>query len=164
MQIFLSLEGRGLNFNITKNCLNYFKAYLKNINGTIEVGKPYVYIYPSKLGNKDPSLMEIAQTLNLVIIQMRRLNQVRIYLGIMWLSKICTIDRKKIRSHTSKHQKNEQEYKPTLSRSYQPKPNTLSWRNLDRVICSLTHDDDITLLELIQLGDWTKNHSNIDMR
>lgn len=77
------------------------------------------------------TLMEIYQPPQLTAIEMRRPKQVRIHLGIMWLSKIYTIDGKKIRCHISKHQKNEQEYKSTPSKPYQPKPNTASWSILD---------------------------------
>ena len=50
----------------------------------------------------------------------------QMHLGVMWVRDLCTADGKRIRSHISKHQKNVEEYAPTLTKPYQPKPNTAS--------------------------------------
>ena len=105
--------------------------------------------------------MEAVQQLELTDIQIQRLNQVRIYLGFMWVSELCTADGKRIQSHISKHQKDEEEYAPTLTKPHQPKPNAASWKILDRVIQSLTTANGATLLESNALGDWIDNHSRI---
>ena len=65
------------------------RRYLQAIDTIIEVDKPC--IYPKLKDNVIP-IMEIAATMELTPIQMKRLNQVKIYLGVMWVSEISTID------------------------------------------------------------------------
>ena len=77
------------------------------------------------------------------------------------MSELCTVHGKRIRSHISKHQKNEEEYAPTLTKPYQPKPNTASWKILDRVIQSITTSNELTIRDEYSLGTWTANHSRL---
>ena len=79
----------------------------------------------------------------------------------MWVSKLCTADGKRIRGQISKHQKNEEEYVPTLTKPYQPKPNTASWKILDRVIQNTTTSNEFTIRDEYSLGTWTEHHSNL---
>ena len=88
------------------NFIPAVQDYLQTIHGTIEVDTPYIN---PKLRTNDITIIEVAQQLELTDIQMQRLNQVRIYLGFMWVSKLCTADGKRIRSHISKHQKDDEE-------------------------------------------------------
>ena len=91
--------------------------------------------------------MEAAQHLELIDIQLQQLNQVRIDLGFMWLRKLSIADGNRIQNHLSKYQKDEEEYKPTLTEPHKPKPTTASWKILHRVIQSLATAEEVTLLE-----------------
>ena len=86
------------------NFIPAVRNYLCKIQGSIKVDKPYIY---PKLRSNDKSIMEIAQELDLTSIQMKRLNQVRIHLGVMWLSEISTIQGTRIRSHITDFKKQE---------------------------------------------------------
>ena len=83
------------------------------------------------------------------------------HLGFMWLSERCTADGQRIRSHISKHQKDKEEYKPTLTKPHKPEPNTASWKIIDRVIQSPTTADEATLLDSNAVGNWTENHRRV---
>ena len=83
------------------------------------------------------------------------------YPGVIWVSKLCTADGKRIRGHISKHQKKEEEYVPTLTKPYPPKPNTASWRILHRVIQSITTSNEFTVRDEYSLETRTENHSKL---
>ena len=105
--------------------------------------------------------MEAALELDLTDIQMQRLNQVQMYLGVMWVSELCTADGKRIRIHISKDQKHEEEHAPTLTKPYQLNPNTASRKILDRVVQSITKSNEFTIRDEYSLGTWTENHSKL---
>ena len=65
------------------------RKYLHTIDATIKVDKPC--IYPQLREADIITIMEIASTMELTSIQMKRLNQVRIHLVVMWVSEISTI-------------------------------------------------------------------------
>ena len=134
------------------------RRYLQNIDAIIEVDKPYIY---PKLREIDITIMEIAATMELTPIQMKRLNQVRIHLGVMWVSEISTIDGNQIRNDIIRHQVDEMAYKPILTKRYQPHPNNASWKILDRLIHQITSEKNQNLVRGRKLGKWTKHDSTI---
>ena len=97
------------------------RRYLQNFDSIIEVDKPYIY---PKLRDNDITIMDIAATTELTPIQMKRLNQVRIHLGVMWVSEISHIDETQIRNDIIIHQVDKMAYTPTLTKLYQPRPNS----------------------------------------
>ena len=70
--------------------------------------------------------MKIAAEMQLTQKQKTRLNCVRMYLGVTWLSKISTLNDKYIQTHILQHKGDETEYTPEQEKPYQPKPNTHS--------------------------------------
>ena len=107
--------------------------------------------------------MEISQTLPLTQRQSQRLNKVRLILGITWVSEITTQKRTHIQDHILQHQDNTTIYKSTLTKAYQKRPNSASWRIFDGVISKITEPDRTTIKQGYTLGKWTKNHSTIGL-
>ena len=94
---------------------------------------------------------------------MKRLNQMRIHLRVLWVSEISTIDGNQIRNDIIHHQVDEMAYKPTLTKPYQPQPNNASWKILDWLIHQITSENNQNLIPGRTLGKWTKHHSTIDV-
>ena len=103
------------------------------------------------------SIMEMVLEHSLTDLQITRTHCVRMYLGVMRFSKICTPDGKSILPGVKKQERDTNAYKTKLTRPYQPKPNSRSWELWDRIILPITRVDNKTLIR--PLGPWTKHHS-----
>ena len=88
--------------------------------------------------------------------QRRRINSVRMYLGVTWLSEICTIDGTSLVEGIG-DDNIELPHENTLPKPAQVKPNTRSWALWDRLLQSFTQPNKSKLKE--PLGDWYRNHS-----
>ena len=61
------------------------------------------------------------------------------------------------------HQDSTTIYKPTLTKAYQKRHNSASWRTFDRIITKITEPDNTTIKQGYTLGKWTTNHSTIGL-
>ena len=88
--------------------------------------------------------------------QRKRINCVRMYLGVNWISELATIDGryiiKNIGEPTCKLH-----YCVTLMKPFAKRPNARSWALFEMVIDSFTTDKFGTLET--ELGNWTLDHS-----
>ena len=101
--------------------------------------------------------MEMALACSLTNIQLTRINCVRMYLGVKYLSEICTPDGKSISPGVLNRTRDIDKYKTHLTRPNQPKPNSRSWDLWDRIILPKTHANNKTLIHPLQ--KWTNHHS-----
>ena len=89
--------------------------------------------------------MELSQTLQLTPWQHQCLNQeVWLYLGVTWISKLSNQEGAHIRTHDHNHRGNIPTNKPTLTKAYQKCPNAASRKIMDRVINKITEQDKTT--------------------
>jgi len=140
--------------HIQGSCIPTVRQYLCDIGGSIQIDHTYAQ---RPLRHNDRSIMEMALEHSLTDIQLTRISCVRMYLGVMYFSKICKPDGKSILPGVKKRERDTDEYKTKLTRPYQPKPNSESWDLWDRIILPTTRADNKTLIR--PLRPWTKHHS-----
>jgi len=100
------------------------RQYLQDIGGTIELENKYVQ---QKLRENDTNIIEtVMDRLDLTTVQLTRLNCVRMYLGVTYLSEMCTVDGQYIANGVLKRERDTDEYVTTLTRPHQQKPNARS--------------------------------------
>ena len=63
------------------------RAFLAKVNARITLDTAYIR---QRLRTNDIPIMEIAMSMNLTKNQMQRVNAVREYYNVIWLSKVCT--------------------------------------------------------------------------
>ena len=102
--------------------------------------------------------MALTSTSNFTDVQLTRINCVRMYLGVTYFSEICTPDGLSISPGILNRTRDQDEYKTTLTRPYQPKPNSQSWDLWERTILPKTRTNNRTLTQPLQ--QWTKHHSH----
>jgi hypothetical protein len=129
------------------------RAYLDTIDGKIKLNNTYIR---SKLRTNDKSIMERVAEMEFTTNQRERINCVRMYLGVMYLSEICNEDGKSLQKGIEDNKHNKTTYTVSLTRPKQQKPNSYSWKFWKKAIRSFTTDD--KKLEL-ELGPWTNQHS-----
>ena len=78
------------------------------------------------------------------------------YLGVTWLSEICTIGGTSLVEEIGDDDV-ERPHENTLTKPAQAKPNTRSWALWDRLLKTFTQPNKSKLKE--PLGDWYRNHS-----
>ena len=88
--------------------------------------------------------------------QRRRINSVRMYLGVTWLSEICTIDGTSLVDWIGDDNV-ELPHENMVTKPAQNKPNTRSWALWDRLLKTFIVLNESTLKE--PLGDWYRKHS-----
>jgi hypothetical protein len=130
------------------------RKYLHEIGGSITLHNTMIR---PKLQQHDQSIMERAIKMDLTLIQQRRINSVRMYLGIMYISEICNIDGDSLVTGIDDNTHNQEYYTTRLQKPKQKKPNKRSWSLWKRVIHSFTTDNKKLTTHL---GKWTKKHSN----
>jgi len=119
---------------------------LQDIDGTIELENKHVQ---QKLRENDTNITEtVMERLNLTTVQLTRLNCVRMYLGVTYLSEMCTVDGQYIADGVLKRERDAGEHVTTLTRPHQQKPNTRSWTIWNRLISTY------------RLGRWNEHHSS----
>ena len=133
------------------------RNYLHKIQAKIEIQPNFI---PDPLRQKDKTTIEMTAEMQMTQKQRTRLNCVRMYLGITWLSKICTLNGKYIQPHILQYKRDETEYTPKKGKPYEPKPNTHNWKILKRIISGITETDNRTLTKEHRVHHWTKHHSN----
>jgi hypothetical protein len=101
--------------------------------------------------------MDIVRQVGFTAVQEHRINCVRLFLGVMYFSKICSIDGTTIRDGITTGHNNNNEYILTLKKAIQHRPNTRSWNLWSQAITSITSSDCKVLKE--SLRDWTTSHS-----
>jgi hypothetical protein len=95
--------------------------------------------------------------MNLMTNQMERINCVRMYLGVMYISEICNEEGTAIREGYEDGTNRQETYNITLTIPKQKKPNTSSWKLWWKVLQSFTTGGSKRLTK--GLGEWTENHS-----
>ena len=149
-------------FTKTDTNINYVDRYfcpatrqfLKEIQGAVWLDPTYVQ---PPLREKDKAIMDNEKVLSVFTEkQRRRINSVRMYLGVTWLSEICTIDGTSLVEGIGDDVV-ELLHENTLTKPAQNKPNTRSWALWDRLLKTFTIPNESTLKE--SLGDWHQNHS-----
>jgi hypothetical protein len=105
--------------------------------------------------------MDRAITMKLADIQLEIINFVRMYIGVMYLSKICTISGKYIRKGIYNNTHKIEECKITMSKPKQNRPNNCSWRLWRRVLKTFTINTITGNSRKLttSLASWTENHS-----
>jgi hypothetical protein len=79
---------------LTRKVIPSLQEYLKKIDGKLTLDK--TYIRNKKLRNNNIAIMDVVRKLGFTAIQERRINCVRLYIGVMYFSEICSIDGTKI--------------------------------------------------------------------
>jgi hypothetical protein len=129
------------------------QEYQSKIDAKLKLDKTYIR---KKLRANDIAIMDIVRQAGFTEVQEHRINCVRLFLGVMYSSKICTIDGTTIRDGITTGHNNNEEYILTLKKAIQHRPNTQSWNLWSQAITSITSDG---LILNESLGDWTTNHS-----
>jgi hypothetical protein len=129
------------------------REFLSRINGKLKLDKTYIR---KKLRANNIAIMDIVRQVGFTEVQEHRINCVRLFLGVMYFSEICSIDGTTIRDGITTGHNNNEEYILTLKKAIQHRPNTRSWNLWSQAITSITSDGKV-LME--SLGDWTTNHS-----
>ena len=102
--------------------------------------------------------MEIAvESDSFTNIQLRQINCVQMYLGFTYISELCNPNGRGLHPTILFRKQDAGQYRTTLSRPHQPKPNTQSWILWERVIHLIMQADNKTLKH--PLGPWTGHHS-----
>jgi hypothetical protein len=130
------------------------RKYLNEIGGSITLDNTMIR---PKLRQNDESIMERAISMKLTQIQKRRINAVRMYLGIMYLSEICNTEGDSLISGIEDNTHDKDYYYTHLQKPKQNKPNTRSWNLWKKVILSFTTNNKKLKRHL---GKWTLKHSN----
>jgi hypothetical protein len=135
------------------NVIPATRKYLDEIGGKIHIDNKYIR---PKLRTEDKCIMERAIKMKFTTIQMERINCVRMYLGVMYMSEICNEEGTAVREGYEYGTNDQDVYKITLTTPKQTKPNVASWKLWWKVIRSFTTDNNKLIK---QLGEWNKNHS-----
>ena len=127
---------------------------MKEIQGAVWLDPTYVQ---PPLQEKDKAIMDDEKVLSVFTdVQRKRINSVRMYLGVTWLSEICTVDGTSLVEGIGDNAV-ELPHENTVPKPAQVKPNTRSWALWDRLLQSFTQPNKSKLKE--PLGDWYRNHS-----
>ena len=111
------------------------RNYLAEIDGCLHLDKTYIR---HKLRTNDKAIMDIVRSKGLTTVQEHRINCVRMYLGVMYVSEISTIDGNSLREGMIDGSHNTDEYIIKLTKPRQIRPNTYSWLLWKRVLDSIT--------------------------
>jgi hypothetical protein len=151
---FPLLEQPGTNLDYVKGkVIPATRGYLKDIDAQIHLDNTFIR---SPLRIDDKSIMDMVIKLELTAKQRERINCVRLYLGVMFISEICTIAGTSFRPGIEDGTYDEDAYRTTLTKPNQIKPNISSW-NLWRDALQTLTTDGTTLINA--LGSWTLDHS-----
>ena len=134
------------------------RKYLNDINATIRLDNMYVQ---NKRRKHDISIMDMIakQTIYKVTEkQKERINCVRMFLGVQFLSKICTVNGDAFAPGIMDGKMKDDDidnliYRTKLSTPIQPKPNTYSWKKWSKLLSTLTTRSSTTRLQQ-KLGKW----------
>jgi len=129
------------------------RKYLKEIDAKIHLDN--TFIRPILRAN-DKCIMDNVIKMELTAIQRERINCVRMYLGVMYISEICNTAGTSIRPGIDDGTHDTTLYHTTLTKPNQTRPNSGSWKLWQDAINTFTHDG-TTLI--IPLGEFTRNHS-----
>ncbi|OEU15138.1 hypothetical protein FRACYDRAFT_239817 [Fragilariopsis cylindrus CCMP1102] len=136
------------------NVMPATRKYLEEIGGKIHINNKYIR---PKLRIEDACIMERAIDMSFTTNQMERINCVRMYLGVMYMSEICNEEGTAIREGYKDGTYDQETYRVTLTRPKQNKPNKASWKLWSKVLQSWTENNNNLLTTT--LGKWTNNHS-----
>ena len=153
-------------FEDTKTEIQYVKGkvipatrrFLSEIDSKIHLDNTFIR---PKLRSNDVSIMDRAITMELTDIQLERINCVRMFLGIMYLSEICTISGRYIRKGIFNNTHKTKVYNVTMLKPKQKAPNNRSWRLWKRVLQTFTINTitNNSRKLITPLAEWTNNHS-----
>ena len=129
------------------------RKYLDEIDGQISLHTNYIR---KQLRTNDKSIMERVVELDFTQNQKERINCVRMYLGVMYLSEICNTAGDRLQTGIEENKHDKEVYTVTLHAPKQKQPNSYSWKFWKKAIQSFTTDGR-KLNE--QLGPWTGDHS-----
>lgn len=108
---------------------------MKKTDSKIKLINPYVQL---PLRTHDAAIMDVALAMSYTPPQLKRVNCVRIYLGMFYVSELTTPEGTEIAEGILQHEKH-QEYRTTMTRPYQKAPNAKSWKLWDRLIPAITN-------------------------
>jgi hypothetical protein len=134
------------------------RSYLDLIDGQIRLDN--TFLRPA-LRQNDVAIMEQALKLNFTAIQLQKINCVRMFIGVTYLSEISHPNGSHLQpsiltpSYLSRH------YKVTSKLPQQPQPNQASWNLWNQALGSLTQPNSRRLKA--KLGRWTEFHSQHGM-
>jgi hypothetical protein len=148
----LEHPGRKLDY-ISGRVIQGIRKYLAEIDGKIVLHNKYIR---TKLRVNDRSIMERVTKLEFTQNQRERINCVRMYLGVMYLSEICNMSGSELQAGIENDTHDKDVYNVTMQKPKQNKPNSYSWKFLTRTIQSFTTDGKKLKSTL---GPWTGNHS-----
>ena len=100
--------------------------------------------------------MDIALSMDYTPTQLQRINCVRIFLGIFYVSELTNPEGDEIDIRIQQFQKHS-DCQTTMTRPYQKEPNMRSWVLWERITDFITDLDGVTLKN--SLGDYTDCHS-----
>ena len=137
--------------------------YLHECHGTIHLDTTHVQ-HPRR--ENDMAIMHLvnAQTTHKINInQKQKINCVRMYLGVTWVSEICTTDGLSFVSGILHGDECQLNYKTTLTTPHQVKPSKHScflWRRILKLLTTAPTSQTTTKNRLQQnLGKWKNTHS-----
>jgi hypothetical protein len=130
------------------------RKYLSDIEGQIFLDNTYIR---PPLRNNDKCIMDRTLEMELTTTQMERINCVRMFLGVTYLSEICNVAGDTLQRGILTGNIVNTIYNTTLNKAKQKKPNNRSWLMWKRVIDTFTMENN-KLIET--LGAWTTKHSN----
>jgi hypothetical protein len=125
------------------------RKYLDEIDGKIKFHNTYIR---PKLRVDDKSIMERANEMEFTQNQRERINCVRMYLGVMYLSKICNTAGDALRKGIEDNKHDKKVYTVTINKPKQKQPNAY-WKFWMKTIQSFTTDGKKLVKKL---GNWTK--------
>jgi hypothetical protein len=94
--------------------ISLLREYLTKIDGKLTLDRTYIR---KKLQTNDSAIMDIVRKLGFTAVQEHRINCVRLFLGVMYLSEICSIDGTNLRYGISTGDNNHEEYIVTLKKT-----------------------------------------------
>ena len=135
--------------------IHKIREYLTAIGGTIDISPTFT---PEPLRKRDKALMEHALALNIYTAhQIRKINTVRMFLGVFYLSELTTITGTHIAQHAIDPDYLHPEYIHTKGKVYQRRPPLSSWALWENFLNTFTQDGN-TLRH--PLGNWKPTHSS----
>ena len=138
------------------------RRYLHESHGVIHLDTTYVQ-HPKR--ENDVSIMHLVNTQTnhkVNINQKEKINCVRMYLGVNWVSEICTTDGASFVSGILEGDECQLSYQTTLTKPYQEKPGEHSWLLWKRILEMLTSAPMTKTNKLQQkLGKWINTHSKV---
>jgi hypothetical protein len=109
------------------------------------------------LRRNDKAIMEQALELNFTAIQLKKINCVRMFLGVTYLSEITHPNGNHLQSSIQTPSYRSRHYQVTSNRPQQQQPNQASWNLWNQVLASLTISSSRRLKS--KLGQWSEFHS-----